>query len=130
MTLMTLPVAASGTVAGWVLTAALTFLLIGLPLIYLLLLTFATDDDAIDRAVRDQVQYTRLKERSDAYAFGKDVYGVLDKPLVLEPLRRPSRPRGTSRRPRSSVGGSATARSSLPTHMSVVRTITDISVGS
>ena len=86
MTLTTLPVAASGTVAGWVFTAVLTFLLIGLPLLYLLALTLATDDDAIDRAVRDQVQYGRLKERADAYAFGKDIYGVLDKPLVLEPL--------------------------------------------
>ena len=84
--LSALPVAASGMAAGWVIAGGLTFLLIALPLLYLIGLLLATDDDVIDRAVRDQVQYSRLKERADAYAFGKDVYGVLDGPLVLEPL--------------------------------------------
>jgi hypothetical protein len=74
--IMTLPVASSGAVAGWTITAVLTLLLIGLPLFYLLALTFAIDEEAFDRAVGDQVRYVELKSRADAYAYGKDIYGV------------------------------------------------------
>jgi hypothetical protein len=79
-------VAYSGAVAGWTVTALLTLAMIVLPLLYLFALTFMTDDEAIERAVRDEVQYVELEARADAYAYGKDFYGVLATPLEVAPL--------------------------------------------
>jgi hypothetical protein len=84
--LATLPIADSAAFAGWTIVAVLTFLLIGLPTIALLALTLSTSDEEMERQYRNIAQYIELKERADAYAAGKDVYGVLDKTLVLTPL--------------------------------------------
>jgi hypothetical protein len=102
--IMTLPVASSGAVAGWTITAVLTLLLIGMPLFYLLALTFAIDEEAFDRNVRDQVRYVELKARADAYAYGKDIYGVLapspesaSAPAAAAPQPAPTDAASTSR---------------------------------
>jgi hypothetical protein len=80
-----LVIADSGAVVGWTITAALAFLLIGLPALYLLVLTLTDDDDAFDRRVRDIEQYVELSRRAHAYAWGKDVYNVLEKPPAATP---------------------------------------------
>jgi hypothetical protein len=108
----------SATVVGWTIVAVLTFLLIGLPTILLLVITLATSDEEIERTQRNIVQYNELKKRADVYASGKDIYGILETPLVLAPLAvaddAPARPPigarvGTERaRPRDSVGRDAT----------------------
>lgn len=90
-TFTSLPIAASGALVAWTIVAVLTFLLIGVPLVLLIVLTLASDDDAIDRAVHDMEQFGKLNERAHAYAWGKDVYGVLEKPLVLAPLTSANR---------------------------------------
>jgi hypothetical protein len=81
-----LVIADSGVVVGWTITALLALLLIGLPTLYLLVASLATDDDAFDRRVRDVEHYRKLSEKAHAYAWGKDVYNVLEEPLALSPL--------------------------------------------
>jgi hypothetical protein len=80
----------SVTIIGLTTVAVLTFLLIGLPALYLLALIVADDDDAFDRRVRDIEQSVKLGQRLHAYESGKDVYAVLEEPLTMAPLgRRP-----------------------------------------
>jgi sensor domain CHASE-containing protein len=71
-------IADSGAITGWTITAVLTFFLIGLPTLYLLVLTLAEDDNAFDRRVRDIEQYLKLSQIAHAYASSKDVHEVLD----------------------------------------------------
>jgi hypothetical protein len=124
--IMTLPVASSGAVAGWTITAVLTLLLIGLPLFYLLALTFAIDEEAFDRAVGDQVRYVELKSRADACAYGKDIYGVFatsPEPASAPPLpsrrRPPLQPTPRARRDRR-LGPDGTG-ATLPTNLALAR---------
>jgi hypothetical protein len=84
--LTSLVIADSGALVGWTITAVVAFLLIGLPALYLLVLTLADDDDAFDRRVRDIEQYVELSRRAHAYAWGKDVYNALEKPPGVAPL--------------------------------------------
>jgi hypothetical protein len=79
-------IADSATVAGWTIVAVLTFLVIGLPTILLLVVTLATSDEEAERTYRNIAQYVELKERADVYATGKDIYGILETPLVPAPL--------------------------------------------
>jgi hypothetical protein len=53
----------SVTIIGLTTVAVLTFLLIGLPALYLLALIVADDDDAFDRRVRDIEQSVKLGQR-------------------------------------------------------------------
>jgi hypothetical protein len=71
MNAITLVVADSGAVVGWTIAAVTTFLLIGAPLMYLFVLTFANEDDSFDRQVRDIAQYVDLRDRAQAYAWSK-----------------------------------------------------------
>jgi hypothetical protein len=57
------PIADGAVVGGWVITLVLTFLLIGVPALYALVLTFAADDDAFDRAVSDIEEQVKVKRR-------------------------------------------------------------------
>jgi hypothetical protein len=69
-------------VGGWAATLVLTFLLIGLPTIYLLVVIHAADDDAFDRTASDIDEHVKVNRRTQAYAPGRDVYPVSsDRPL-------------------------------------------------
>ena len=74
-------------VGGWAITLVLSFLLIGLPTIYLLVMILATDDDAVDVGVSDIEEHVRVKRRAQGYAAGGDVYAGLEQPA---PGRRPA----------------------------------------
>jgi hypothetical protein len=76
--LTTFPVASSPGAAGWTIAAVLTLLLILPLLFYLLGLILSSDEAAFDRAVGNEVRYVELKARADAYAYGSDIYGVLE----------------------------------------------------
>jgi hypothetical protein len=69
-------------VGGWAATLVLTFLLIGLPTIYLLVVILAADDDAFDRTASDIDEHVKVKRRAQAYAPGRDVYAGLERPAA------------------------------------------------
>jgi hypothetical protein len=79
MNAVTLVIANSGAVVGWTITAVLTFLLIGVPVLYLFVLTLADDDDAFDRRVRDIELYVEFRNRAQGYARSKNDYNDLEK---------------------------------------------------
>jgi hypothetical protein len=73
-------IADSGGAASWTITALLTFLLIGPPVLYALALTFASDPDAIDRAVHDVERRLEVTNRAFGHARENDVYDALEQP--------------------------------------------------
>jgi hypothetical protein len=66
-------------VGGWAITLVLTFLLIGLPTIYLLVVSLATDD-AFDLGVSDVEERVRVERRAQWYASGRDVHAGFEQP--------------------------------------------------
>ena len=68
----------AAAVGGWATTLVLTFLLIGLPTIYLLVMILATDDDTFDRPVSDIDEYVTVKRRAQGYAPSRDAYAGLE----------------------------------------------------
>jgi hypothetical protein len=66
-------------VGGWAITLVLTFLLIGLPTIYLLVVSLATDD-AFDLGVSDVEERVRVERRAQGYASGRDVHAGFEQP--------------------------------------------------
>ena len=76
------PIGDGAAVGGWAITLVLTFLLIGLPTIYLLVMILATDDDALDRAVSDIEEHVTVKRRAQVSASSWDVDAGLEQPTV------------------------------------------------
>jgi hypothetical protein len=68
-------------VGGWAITLVLTFLLIGLPTIYLLVVSLATDD-AFDLGVSDVEERVRVERRAQGYASGRDVHAGFEQPAA------------------------------------------------
>jgi hypothetical protein len=75
----------NASIIDWTIPAVLTFLVIGLPTLYLLVLSL-TDDEAFDGRVRDFEPNMKPGKRAQAYASGKDVDDLFGEPLVLSPL--------------------------------------------
>jgi hypothetical protein len=98
-------IAYSGAAAGWTITALLTFLLIGPPVLYALALTFASDPDAIDRAVHDVERRLEATNRAFGHAREKDVYDVLEQPQA--PTRRGAGEAQGYRQPSASLAARA-----------------------
>jgi hypothetical protein len=71
-----------GAAAGWAITLVLTFLLVGLPTIYLLVMILASDDDAFDRAGSDIQERMEVKRRAQGLAWGRDVDAGLEQPAA------------------------------------------------
>ncbi len=69
-------------VGGWAITLVLTFLLIGLPTIYLLVMSLATDDDAFDAGVSGIEEHVKVKRRAQGYASGRDVHAGPEQPAA------------------------------------------------
>jgi hypothetical protein len=61
-------IADSGTIVAWTISVLLTLFLIGLPTLYLLVLTLADDANGFDRRVREIEQYVKLTKRLQAHA--------------------------------------------------------------
>jgi chromate transport protein ChrA len=76
-TLMSLPIAYGEPIIGWAVVAIVILLLIVPPMLYLLVLTFATDGRGFDRSVREIDQF--VKARAQAWALGKDMHEALER---------------------------------------------------
>jgi hypothetical protein len=85
-TFSTMVLADTDLIVAWAISIALTFLLIVVPVLYFAVLTLAMDDETFDRTVSDMEEHTKLKRRAQAYAAGKDVFGVLEQPRTPKQL--------------------------------------------